>query len=916
MSKSTFLPNLRSGIFVSTVAGIFALTAAPLALAQDAANDDVEEIVVTGSYIKRSQSDMPSPIEIFDSDRLADIGASTLPDFINSLTINSGAQIYANHLDQGRNAGTTNINLRGLGEASTLVLLNGTRSTLTPAVNGSGDQYVNLSTLVPMIAVERVEILKDGASALYGSDAVAGVANFITRDTFEGLEFKAEMSNNEYGGDETHFGIIVGGKHDRGNFMAAFEYMTADPVTNAERFSDFEPSMNSITGYGAPAVNIADFGLDIRMPDPDCGASTAAYVEGQVFFDPNSNVCRMTYGYFGNVISEEERLQGYISASYEISDKVEFFAEMGYANIEVIIGSVPTQPNTNPVYVTESHPDAIFYGAGPLARINDPNDPFAGAPVGSEGERELPWIGRIFGAGHEQNNDLKPFNTWRTRAGLRGEINDTWDFTLSYVYSSEETSAFRRESVLTELQEALYGRGGPNGDEYYRFGYRNRDANSQELLDPIIGFYGYDAEANQKVFDAVVSGSFGSMAGGEIGAAFGVQWREDQLIYDYNDQSNKFVFSFFVGGDDFTAEQTATAAFAEFSLPLRDNFELNLAARYESIENETTLDPKISFLYMPTDKWSVRGSWGTSFRVPSLFGQFGSYIDASSGTDPETNVEITFTGERTSNPDKPLVPQEATTFNIGATYTGDNGFTLSIDYWNFDYENYITYERPSAVLTVDPLGPQVIRSPGGNVLKVIGYAANAGFVQTDGIDLSLSYTIETGAGTVTPFLNVTQVLSYDIDDPQFGKVDALGLANRHNIGHPSIETRANLGLRYESGGHSANLIARFIGSYDSDEWDGNLGGPIVFRQPWGDIIQPAMLDFDNFIPVDSHTTIDAQYAYTFEGVFGGDTVSTIRIGARNLTGELPPAFFNTAGYDESVHDPRGRYVYASYSASF
>jgi len=904
----------KGAISFAAVTGLLASGWTTQAVAQD--DDGLEEIVVTGSYIKRSQSDMASPVEIIDSKQLADIGASTLPDMINTLTINSGAQIYANHLDQGRNAGTTNINLRGLGEASTLVLLNGSRTTLTPAVNSSGDQYVNLSTLIPMIAVERVEILKDGASALYGSDAVAGVANFITRDTFEGLEFKAELSSNEHGGDETHFGVIVGGKHERGHFMAAFEYMTADPVTNAERFDEFEPTMNSITGYGAPAVNIADFGLDIRLPDPDCDLATAAFVDRQQFFDPNSNVCRMTYGYFGNIISEEERLQGYASASYEITEKAEFFAEMGYANVEVIIGSVPTQPNTNPVYVTESHPDSIYYGAGPLARVFDPLDPFSGAPVGPEGERELPWIGRIFGAGHPQNNDLKPFDNWRTRGGLRGEINETWDYSLSYAYSSEETSAFRRESILTVLQEALYGRGGPNGDEYYRFGYRNRDANSQELLDSIIGFYGYEAEANQKVFDAVVSGSFGSMGGGAIGAAFGVQWREDELIYDYNDQSNKFVFSFFVGGDDFQATQESTAVFGELSLPISEAFELNLAARYEDIEDETTFDPKVSFLYQPTDAWSVRGSWGTSFRVPSLFAQVGSYVDASSGTDPLTGVEITFTGERTSNPDVPLEPQEATTFNIGATYEHDSGFTASIDYWNFDYEGYITYEQPSAILTVDPTGPQVIRAPGGGVIKVIGYATNAGFVETDGIDLSLSWALEAGAGTITPYLDVAEILSYDIDDPVFGEVDALGLANRHNVGSPSVETRANLGVRYDNGGHTANLVARYIGDYDSDETDGNLGGPIVFRQPWGDIIQPATLDPENFRPVDSHTTIDAQYAYTFEGLFGGDTVSIVRIGARNLTDESPPEFFNTAGYDETVHDPRGRYYYGSVTVSF
>ena len=133
MSKSTTLPNFRSGIFLSFFAGLFVVAGIPLANAQDAADEELEEIIVTGSFIKRSQANLASPIQIIDSETMAEIGASSLPDLVNTLTINTGAQIYANNLEQGRNAGTTNINLRGLGEASTLVLLNGTRNEIHDA---------------------------------------------------------------------------------------------------------------------------------------------------------------------------------------------------------------------------------------------------------------------------------------------------------------------------------------------------------------------------------------------------------------------------------------------------------------------------------------------------------------------------------------------------------------------------------------------------------------------------------------------------------------------------------------------------------------------------------------------------------------------------------------------------------------
>ncbi len=556
MSKPTFLPSIKSGIFLSTFATLLAVAGMPLAVAQDADDEEIENIIVTGSYIKRSQSDMASPIQIMDSDTIADIGARTLPDLVNTLTINTGAQVYANNLDQGRNAGTTNINLRGLGESSTLVLLNSTRNALTPAVNGNGDQYVNLSVLVPMIAVERVEILKDGASALYGSDAVAGVVNFITRDTFEGLEMTLQTASNEHGGDELQFGLILGGRHERGNFMAAFEFMEVDPVTNAERSADYGQTRNSITGFGMPS-SIVNFGLagpPLVLADPACDAVGAQnprwgpdLSHALVF---TSFLCRLQYGYYGHVISDEQRLQGFMSASFEFADSAEFFGEMAFANNEVTIGSVPTQPVSDPVYVPENHPDLpIFAAGGGCCGADDPNDIYArGSRIGPTGLREEQWWGRVLGAETPQNADLKPFEAWRAKGGLRGQINETWDYMLSYTYSINETTAVRREAVKAELQAALYGIGGPGRNETFHFAWENRDMNSPEMMDMIIGFYGYESQSTQKVFDGIVSGEFGSMGGGSMGAAFGVQYREDTLEYDYNELSEPFVFSFFIGG--------------------------------------------------------------------------------------------------------------------------------------------------------------------------------------------------------------------------------------------------------------------------------------------------------------------------------------------------------------------------------
>jgi outer membrane receptor for ferrienterochelin and colicin len=237
--------------YIPLLIAVFGVSGILQAQEQSADEEDVlEEVVVTGSYIARSsQAEMASPVQVLTAEDLRNIGMNTIDELVNTLTVNTGAQIYANNLEQGRNAGSTNVNLRGLGEASTLVLLNSTRTTWTPAVNLQGDQYVNLSTLIPMVAIGRVEVLKDGASALYGSDAVAGVVNFITRDTFEGMEINFEAGDYTQGSSTQYdFSTIFGAAHEHGNFMMAFSYMQIGATDNAERWDDYKETQNSITG--------------------------------------------------------------------------------------------------------------------------------------------------------------------------------------------------------------------------------------------------------------------------------------------------------------------------------------------------------------------------------------------------------------------------------------------------------------------------------------------------------------------------------------------------------------------------------------------------------------------------------------------------------------------------------------------
>ena len=189
-------PSLARTALCTALAALIAAPAAP-ALAQD---ESVEQIVVTGSYIRRrSQFDSPSPLVTVSSADLAASGANEVGDVIEDLTINTGSQNNPDAFTQNFTTGTGNVNLRGLGVSSTLVLINGRRQTQSAVATDRGENFVDTSSLPPMIAFDRLEILKDGATALYGSEAVAGVVNFITRSDFEGfdLEFGVQTVDDQ-----------------------------------------------------------------------------------------------------------------------------------------------------------------------------------------------------------------------------------------------------------------------------------------------------------------------------------------------------------------------------------------------------------------------------------------------------------------------------------------------------------------------------------------------------------------------------------------------------------------------------------------------------------------------------------------------------------------------------------------------
>ena len=338
----------------SAIALVAALAMPQTSYAQAAGADDV--IVVTGSFIKkRNQADLPSPLQTVGSSDIDDIGAQNIADVTQTLTINTGAQNNPDAFTQNATTGTSNINLRGLGVGSTLVLLNGKRQVLSGSPTNDGINFVDTSSLVPMIAIDRVEILKDGASALYGSDAVAGVVNFITRENYDGILLSGDYTSHQSRGDYNEFNIqgLIGKDFGRGSVMVAASYLERTPLTTLERrLSRPQDDTSALGNPGAFFTTAAGDPVPLvpagtPLIDPGCAAAGGFPLQASATAPPPSSgigFCGFDFGDFFNLVPDEKRFVGLARAELELTDAVQWKAEFSYADNEAVRGNSPTFP--------------------------------------------------------------------------------------------------------------------------------------------------------------------------------------------------------------------------------------------------------------------------------------------------------------------------------------------------------------------------------------------------------------------------------------------------------------------------------------------------------------------------------------------------------------------------------------------
>ena len=851
------------------------------------AQQDIEEVMVTGSYIKGSATDGASPVEVIDREEIENIGAVSIADITRNLSVNSGSENASDSFTQGSTQGTSNVNLRGLGLSSTLILVDGRRQTLTGATANDGSVFVNTNS-IPVVALERVEVLKEGAAAVYGSDAVAGVVNYIFRRDFTGVEF--EMSSQEAdisGQTDDRVSIIWGAENGNTNFVLAASILDRSPMSGA----DFNPSLAQlgISGLGtsfllfgpstvASGPYAGTYAPFENVPDPSCVAN-----QGILIPQASGQRCGFVYGPRFNVVNDEDHTSMYGSFKTLLANGNGL--EIDYMSTSIDVNDNPQSPSY-PALSYLSPANAIMPGTG--------GNPF-GVPV--------LWLGRALGSAFPSPIAPRENETDRFSIGLNGSFDNGFDWDAHYTVSSEDAYGQQPDTSTSRFSAAINGNGGSAGNQTWDLFTPSN--NSADLIKWISTNQQTWTNTELAVFDFLMTGSVGN-----IDIASGLQFRDESFdiargassIAKFDAAGNitePADLLFLGGGLESTASRNATALFIEGSMNPSDRLEVKGALRYEDLESDSSVDPKIAFRYQASDELALRASFSTSFREASLAQLTSTNISLQGIQD--YNADGSAKGgtafiriAQANNPN--LAPEESDNMNIGAIWNPTDKLSMKLDYWAIDYTNVITIESAQGKVAANPLDPDVKRTAGGTLTGVTTKYFNAANVNTSGLDFESTYDFDTSFGQAQVGVNMMHMFEYEIPVGNTTK-DVVGLFNHDNFARSLPDTKAVFHAALNSGNNSLSLFGRYTGDYKTTRPLDATAKARGFSQS-----------------IDSFFTVDLMNSYLVEM---NDSELKLSLGITNMFDEEVPLVYDAANwsYDAKHHDPRGRMIYIGFKLS-
>ena len=883
----------------------------------------LERVEVTGSLLRRIEGEAALPVINISSEELRAAGVTNAEQAMRVIT-----QAFNDGVSQGASSnnigGAAYASLRGLGAQRTLVLLNGKRIVANPFSSVA----VDLNTL-PMAAVERIEVLTDGASSTYGTDAIAGVINFITRREYKGVAVGAEVQLPEQGGGELYTADLRGGigdlTKDRWNVYGGLNFRKQQAMGATER--DFsrtsfipERGFNNTSGTTFPG-NYSQAGAVTGQPAtvsntnpslPNCLPPTSINT-GPGPIGSGTNVCRADTQAFTNSIPEQEQWSGFLRGSYALSPNHTASLEYFYASNQIQTKIAPSPESTG----LQMPPTSPFYPGNGITPITNPNlDRTRPITIG--------WRTTVLGSrGSETTSD-----TQRVVAALEGVVSD-WDYQVAALWSKSnvETAFTNGYPALTALQNGIRG---TNGAPFLNpFGEQTPAGQAYMLNNVIQGKY-TEGTGTLSSLSGVASTRWGALPGGPIGVGVAAEFRKEEMEYRYDLALATQTTTAGVAGQAALrdGDRDVAAIALEFSFPVMKNLEIGASVRYDDYSDfGSTTNPKISFKYTPVKALLLRGSYNTGFAAPTLTQLYqpnSTTFTGSSYNDPvlcpggTPNVALGGQASRDCRQqfqqlqggNTALTPEESTAWTIGFVLQPSPEVSFSLDYWDYEVTNNISTIGDATVMgdpvkyanliircsQADPARKPLIpacNQPGGDpIAYIVNVNQNLGDTVTSGFDFQLNWTPgATPYGRFNLNWRGTYTTKYEFQKEKGGQwFNPVGryLPQFTDIGgspgaFPRFKQIINLG--WEMNAYSASLLYRHSSGYK---------------------------DSNAFIPAPyNDNTVGAYGIYDLSFAYRGVKGLVLRAGVLNLLDEDPPftnqtARFQARAYDDRYHNPLGR----------
>lgn len=880
------------------------------------AQQQLERITITGSNIRRTDQETVAPVEIITRDQIERSGRPTVADVLRSIPANLGGS-FSESFSNSFAPGASGVSLRGLGQKTTLVLLNGRRVTGYGFAQNLQDTFVDLNA-IPSSAVERIEILKDGASAIYGSDAIAGVVNVILRRDYKGIEAAADVGFFE--GERDYRASVVAGFGDLGsqrfNVFGVLDYYKRDQLflrdTKFGEDRDYRDedggrnfqsltgggTWNNVTGTtpgGTPIVGnlrraisqcsqiggtVLDYagatarGL-VAPPNNNLALGSGLNQPGNTWcsFDFNSQFTALPgterIGFLGRGIFDfSSSVQGFAEVSYSRSETEQSFQKPFFANTT---GLQPTPAGLQPFNYN------IVFGPGVSGNPFGTNATFSGVLQGV-GTRDT-----------QIDSD-----TYRGLIGLRYSIA-RWDLESAVGYSKNEVESLSTNSLSKTGVSAAFGvpttpqpptptSTSANYNLDQPLGNSAATANSLLISSTRWG------ESELKFVDTKGSTEFGTLPGGPIGLALGAEYREESL----QDRPDPAGTSGSILGQGETAtdgKRDNYAAYAELALPITRQLDAQAAVRYDHYSDfGSTTNPKLGLKFKPTAEILLRANWGRGFRAPTLVeitpsrGLFFTQVN-----DPATGATgVQISGVFTGNPN--LQPEKSRSTTVGVVWEPTSSFNASVDVYDISWSNIVA--APSFQTIVNTNDPAVVirlpPQPGqqfGPIVTVLNGFQNVARTETRGVDIDTRYIARTDWGRFTGRINAVYVAKFEEEG-----VEHVGTNGGTNT-FPRWKGYAS--LDWDQGPWTVTGRMNYIHSYIQQLLAGSFFTPQDPRFQNG--------TYPDRVP--SYTTFDAYARYNITANF------SVSASVLNIFDRVPPydpGFSATNIYDFSQYDVRGR----------